>query len=292
MIENRLFVLLFLLGFYGFSQTKGIVVDENNKPIPYVSIWVENENIGTTSEENGHFEIHVSDKEQHLIFSSLGFEKRIIKAADAKEVVLKPTTYNLKEIIVSNRKQTKAIEIGQSKSEILQAFDNGPRIDAKFFPYKPSYNKTRFIQQISILTDSSIENASIKIHLYSVDASGFPGEELLDKDFIVPVKKGILKQKIDVSDFNLILPKNGIFVAYEKLLIANNRIEKKILDPNTKSTKSQITYAPLVLYNFVEREFLYTFSGGKWHKQVPEKTEAGSPKMRVYEPVIHLKLTN
>jgi hypothetical protein len=25
----------------------------SNKPIPYVNIWVENENIGTTSEENG-----------------------------------------------------------------------------------------------------------------------------------------------------------------------------------------------------------------------------------------------
>lgn len=285
--------LLFLfLSTFVSAQIKGVVVDQNNKPIPYVSIWVENENIGTTSEENGHFEIHVSDKNKNLIFSSLGFEKKTIKATDAKEVVLLSTAYNLKEIVVSNRKQTKAIEIGQSKSEILQAFDNGPKIDAKFFPYRPSYNKTRFIKQISILTDSSIDNASIKIHLYSVDANGFPGEELLDKDFIVPIKKGVIKQKIDVSDFNLILPKNGIFVAYEKLLIANNRIEKKVTDSNTKIAKTQITYAPLVLYNFVERDFFYTFSGGKWNKQVPEQNDTSYPKMRVYEPVIHLKLTN
>lgn len=289
---KKLFRLFFLFSICSYSQTKGIVVDENNKPIPYVSIWVENETIGTTSEENGHFEIHVSDKDKNLIFSSLGFEKKIIKAADAKEVVLKPTTYNLKEIVVSNRKQTKAIEIGQSKSEILQAFDNGPRIDAKFFPYRPAYNKTRFIKQISILTDSNIDNATIKIHLYGVDANGFPGDELLDKDFIVSLKKGVVKQKIDVSDFNLILPKTGIFVAYEKLLIANNKIEKKSTDANTKIIKSQITYAPLVIYNFVERDFFYTFSGGKWNKQVPEPSDNSYPKMRVYEPVIHLKLTN
>jgi hypothetical protein len=37
-----------------YSQIKGIVLDESNKPIPYVNIW-ENENIGTTSEENGSF---------------------------------------------------------------------------------------------------------------------------------------------------------------------------------------------------------------------------------------------
>ncbi len=274
------------------AQIKGSVVDENNKPIPYVSIWVENETIGTTSEENGQFEIHVSDNNKNLIFSSLGFEKKIIKAADAKVVILKPTAYDLKEIVVSNRKQTKEIEIGQSKTEILQAFDNGPKIDAKFFPYRAAYNKTRFIKQISILTDSNIDNASIKIHLYSVDANGFPGDELLDKDFIVSLKKGVVKQKIDVSDFNLILPKTGIFVAYEKLLITNNRIEKKSTDSNTKLVKTQISYAPLVLYNFVERDFFYTFSGGKWNKQVPEPSDTSYPKMKVYEPVIHLKLTN
>lgn len=285
-------VLFLFLSTFLSAQIKGIVVDENNKPIPYVSVWVENETIGTTSEENGQFEIHISDNNKNLIFSSLGFEKKIIKAADAKVVVLKSTAYDLKEIVVSNRKQTKEIEIGQSKTEILQAFDNGPKIDAKFFPYRAAYNKTRFIKQISILTDSSIDNASIKIHLYSVDANGFPGDELLDKDFIVSLKKGVVKQKIDVSDFNLILPKTGIFVAYEKLLIANNRIEKKSTDANTKITKSQITYAPLVLYNFVERDFFYTFSGGKWNKQVPEPSDNSYPKMRVYEPVIHLKLTN
>lgn len=289
---KQITVLFLFFSTFVSAQTKGVVVDENNKPIPYVSIWVENENIGTTSEENGQFEIHVSDKNKNLIFSSLGFEKKIIKAADAKEVVLKPTAYDLKEIVVSNRKQTKETEIGQSKTEILQAFDNGPKIDAKFFPYRPAYNKTRFIKQISILTDSNIDNASIKIHLYSVDANGFPGDELLEKDFIVSLKKGVVKQKIDVSDFNLMMPKNGIFVAYEKLLITNNRIEKKSTDANTKLVKTQITFAPLVLYNFVERDFFFTFSGGKWNKQVPELSDISYPKMKVYEPVIHLKLTN
>jgi hypothetical protein len=39
-------------------------------------IWVENENIGTTSEENGSFSIHVEDQNKVLIFSALGFEKK------------------------------------------------------------------------------------------------------------------------------------------------------------------------------------------------------------------------
>jgi hypothetical protein len=34
----------------GYSQMKGIVIDaETKEKIPYVNIWLENENIGTTS---------------------------------------------------------------------------------------------------------------------------------------------------------------------------------------------------------------------------------------------------
>jgi len=292
MIENRLFVLLFLLSFPVFSQTKGIVVDENNKPIPYVSIWVENENIGTTSEENGQFEIKVSDENKNLIFSSLGFEKKIVKASDAAIVKLVPTAYNLKEVVILNKKETKEKEIGQTTGGVLQAFDNGPRMDAKFFPYLPSYKKTKFIKQVTIFTDSNIENATIKIHLYGVDANGFPGEELLGKDFIVTVKKGVLKHKIDISEFNLILPANGIFVAYEKLMIENNKREKVITDEITHETKIQKTYFPFVLYNYTERDFLFTFSGGKWNKQITNTANAVSEKTRVFEPAINLILTN
>jgi hypothetical protein len=54
---NIVILILFLKTIWISAQVKGIVVDENDKPIPYVNIWVENENIGTTSEEDGRFSI-------------------------------------------------------------------------------------------------------------------------------------------------------------------------------------------------------------------------------------------
>ena len=158
MIEKRVLLLLFLISFSAFSQIKGVVTDENKKPIPYVSIWVENENIGTTSEADGTFSIN-TEKDKNLLFSSLGFEKKIIKAAEAEVVRLKPITYDLKEVIVWNKKQTKEIEIGKTESALLQAFDNGPKMDAKFFPYSSSYKKTKFIKQVTIFTDSNIHSS-------------------------------------------------------------------------------------------------------------------------------------
>ena len=73
MQEKRLWLLFFFMSFSISAQTKGVVIDESGKPIPYVNIWVENENIGTTSEENGEFSI--ADAENKiLVFSAVGFE--------------------------------------------------------------------------------------------------------------------------------------------------------------------------------------------------------------------------
>jgi hypothetical protein len=293
MIEKRLFSLLVFISCSLSAQIKGVVKDSlSGKPIPYVNIWVQDENIGSTSEENGTFFINTTAKEKRLIFSTLGYEKKIIKASEALEVNLKPMAYSLDEVVISKSIGTKIVEIGKTKSEIYQAFDNGPKIDTKFFPYFPSYKKTKYIKQVSIYTDSRIEDAIIKIHFYEADANGFPGEELLDKDFIVMVKKGTRINRFDLTDFNLKFPKNGVFVGFEKLMIEKNKTEKSITDLNTNITQLQKTYFPFVLYNYVEREFLFTFSGGKWNRKTKQNDGDASGKMMINEPAINLILTN
>ena len=81
-----LIIVLFLKTFWVSAQTQGIVKDSlTGKPISYVNIWVENENIATTSEEDGTFFITVSGN-KNLIFSALGYEKKTIKASQSAEV--------------------------------------------------------------------------------------------------------------------------------------------------------------------------------------------------------------
>jgi hypothetical protein len=293
MIEKRLFLLLVFITCSVSAQIKGVVKDSlTGKPIPYVNIWVENENIGSTSEENGTFSINTTAKGKRLIFSTLGYEKKIIKASETLEVNLKLTAYSLNEVVISKSIGTKSIEIGKTNNEIYQAFDNGPKIDTKYFPYKTSYNKTKYLKQVTIYTDSRIENAIIKIHFYEVAPNGSPGEELLDKDFVVTVKKGTRINRFDLKEFNLKFPKTGLFIGFEKLMIENNKTEKTITDSNTNKSQTQKTYFPFVLYNYVEREFLYTFSGGKWNRQTNQNENGSTGKMMINEPVISLILSN
>ena len=289
MILKYLFFILFSLSF--FAQTKGVVVDESGKPIPYVNIWVENENIGTTSEENGEFSIAASVN-KNLIFSILGFEKKILKASEVSNVIMKAVSFQLDEVVIARHLETKKIEIGQINNSVLEAFDNGPRIDVKFFPYEAAYKKTKFIKKVSILTDSRIDNATVKIHFYKADANGFPGEELLTKDYIVTIQKGVVRNGFDLTELNLKMPKTGLFIGFEKLLISKNKLEKTIVNSNTQKTSIQVIFYPLVLYNYVERDYLFTFSGGKWSRQTSYINQSESGKIKVYEPAINLVLTN
>jgi hypothetical protein len=284
-----LFFILFSISFS--AQTKGVVVDESGKPIPYVNIWVENENIGTTSEENGAFSIAASAN-KNLIFSILGFEKKVLKASETSNVIMKAASFQLDEVVIARHFETKKIEIGTINNSVLEAFDNGPRIDVKFFPYEAAYKKTKFIKKVSILTDSRIDNATVKIHFYKPDANGFPGEELLTKDYIVNIQKGVVRNGFDLTELNLKMPKSGLFIGFEKLLISKNKFEKTIVNSNTQKTSIQVIYYPLVLYNYLDRDYLFTFSGGKWNRQTNDKSQGASGKIKVYEPAINLVLTN
>lgn len=285
------YILIFLLFTTSLSaQVKGQVVDANNQPIPYVNVFVQNETIGTSTNEDGSFFLPINQEKQ-LIFTALGYEKKIIKSSEASLVKLIATSYQLNEVVVLNKKETKTVEVGQTKNTIAQAFENGPKLDARFFPYDAKVKKNRYLKKVSIFTESNIDDAIVKIHFYELDVNGLPGQELLDKDVIVHIKKGSRRSYFDVSSRNIVFPKTGLFVAVERLLIDKNKFTKTVTALDSDKTKTQITYYPLLFYNLIERDFTFTYYGGLWHKEF-KKSNDTSIKTRVFEPAINLILTN
>jgi hypothetical protein len=192
--------------------------------------------------------------------------------ANTAVVLLSPKVNALDEVVVRKRKETKRREIGIIESAVLEAFENQPKIDLKFFPYQSDYKQTGFIKKIGLITDSRIDDATIKIHIYSVDANGFPGE-LLDRDLVVTVGKGNRQSVFDVSKFNLALPKTGVFIGFEKIMIEKNKRE----DRNS--------YYPYVLYNWVARNRSFAYLGGQWIAQSAEKKIFTSPQLPLFLPI-------
>jgi hypothetical protein len=287
------FILSLFICLSVFSQTIGTVMDKATKePIPYVSIWVEDENNGTTSEENGIFQIVVSQKSKNLIFSALGYEKKIMPISSEMKVEMIPSTIELREVVLFKKYGNRQLEIGETESPFLQAYENGPRIDIKYFPYKEKYKKTKYIKQVVLNTDCRIEEATIKLHFYKVDQDGLPGAEMLERDYIATVNKGVKKTLFNLSTFNMVMPKEGIFVGFERLKIEKNRYEKTIRDANTSSNIIQTVFCPFVLYNKVEREYTYNFSSGNWKREPAANVRYSANATMVYEPAINLILVN
>ena len=106
MSEKKLLFVLLLFGFYASAQIKGVVKDSlSGVPIPYVNIWVENESIGTISEIDGTF-ILAAPSNKSIVFAILGYKKKTLLASQTATVSLQPTVFNLKEMVIVNKKET------------------------------------------------------------------------------------------------------------------------------------------------------------------------------------------
>jgi isoaspartyl peptidase/L-asparaginase-like protein (Ntn-hydrolase superfamily) len=104
---KHLYFVFFFIGISISAQIKGVVKDSiTGKPIPYANIWVENENIGASTEENGEFVINTNSN-KNLIFSALGYQKKTLKASQAQVVKLASKSYQLDDVVILKKKETK-----------------------------------------------------------------------------------------------------------------------------------------------------------------------------------------
>jgi vitamin B12 transporter len=110
----KIFIIFFLgilLG-DGFAQGKiviaGKVVDESNKPLPFVNIFIQNSSEGTTSGDDGSFRFSTSVKGKiNLIASMVGY-KKFVREIDLTnqssvklEINLEESNVLMKEMVVS-----------------------------------------------------------------------------------------------------------------------------------------------------------------------------------------------
>jgi hypothetical protein len=286
-------VILFLFFTFSLSaQIKGVVVDENNKPIPYVNIWVENESVGTTSQEDGTFSIVVS-KDKIVVFSAVGFETQKVKVADNEKVILKEAVFRLDEVVIEKSKQTEELEIGDmQKIHHIQLSGDKPWIYAKLFNYQEKYNKTPFIKSIVFYSDSEIKNAKLKIRVFQLQDS-VPTNDLIEEDIIISVKKGTKKNSIDVSKYKLVMPENGVVIGLEWLIIPENFYEITYKEHKQRKKITLPNYAPSLVVNYFEERVSYRYSGGKWSRAKKWKTNDKRPwDNKILTPAINLILTN
>jgi len=106
-------LLLLCTSLGSLAQIKGNVKDKSGEPLSFVSVYLENTLTGTTTNDNGDYELEVQkDGNYIVIFQYLGY-KTLKKKATISSF---PFTLN----VVLEEEQVQLDEVKISTSEILQ----------------------------------------------------------------------------------------------------------------------------------------------------------------------------
>lgn len=246
--------ILFLLCFWAnatIAQVTGIVKDKaTGRPVPYANIWVENENLGTTSDGQGKFIINNSSLNgKTLIVSCIGYERsNVLVQASSLAIALQPTTVALQEVTVRKSTQRRKAILNKLDDDTQYSFgSNGtPWIVAQYFPYQKAYANTPFLDEVALVTLSNIKRAKFKMRLLAVNEKGEPGQDLLSKPLLVTAPKGIKKLHVNLSDHDLQVPAKGFFVAFEWLIIPENRFEPVNEETGLLMSPALASYEPSI----------------------------------------------
>ncbi|MFK8061453.1 MAG: carboxypeptidase-like regulatory domain-containing protein [Polaribacter sp.] len=295
---NKLSCFLFLISTSFFAQKinfSGKLLDVDTKePIVYANLSFLDSNKGISTTEEGTFSMNLPEKylNSKIHISCLNYKDTIVFAKDIyrKTLFLQPLNIVLDEIILTKRIE-KSVVLGEVKNNVQGVHTSGMRMLAKYFPNDKRTKCCTYLEKIEIhFSDrkSQRKKAKFRIRLFSKDQkTGLPKDDILNVNLPIETEEGQKTTVIDISAYNIEMPKKGLFIAFEKLFIPFNQYGK-----NESDTENEFFYGPIIGYakyrNKDRNDNIYTFVKGKWRASPLSKIKM----MRKYAPAISLKLTN
>ncbi len=179
---------IFLSHAQSFTSASGIVKDSiTGEPLPFVSVYFDGSTIGAMTDDNGTFTLQNNQGYTKLAAASLGYDTKFIdlkpgKKNDNLEVLLKPTAFEISEVVVKpkrekyTRKDNPAVEL--IKKVIAHKNDN--RIEAKPEYQTEVYEKLRLsLDNFNPNRDKNKFLKKFKFIKNYLDTSEFNGKPIL-----------------------------------------------------------------------------------------------------------------
>jgi len=226
-MKTYIFVLtisLFSIVNISFSQEtflRGTVIDQQtNQPIIYSTIELKSLKTGTYTDSIGNFSIKFKNSKDTLEFNSLGYEMQKYSIMDLNDSIniieLKPLIFELEEVFVVPHK-VKTIRLGITSKKPWK-FQIANIFGGQYGTYiKNEYKKTGHVKAVSFyIAKIGYPNAPFRIRIYEKDKlNDCPGKDLLIENVIVSSNKGAGWFTVDISDYNINFPLDGIYVMME-----------------------------------------------------------------------------
>ena len=133
-----LFLLLFL-SFYSNAQIKGTITDVKGNPLPFVNVFEENTYNGTTSNEQGKYELKIRKTGSYiLVFKFLGYQtkREIVSIKEFPfllNVTLSEENFTLNEVIINKKNNPATAIIKNAIASKKENSDKTARYTADFY---------------------------------------------------------------------------------------------------------------------------------------------------------------
>ena len=106
----------------GSFQASGVVIDDQNSPLPGVTVILKGTTTGTTTDNNGNFVISAPNENTTLVFSYIGFTSKEVQASrNVMRIILSENVQDLGEIVVIGYGSIRKSDLTGSVSNISSA---------------------------------------------------------------------------------------------------------------------------------------------------------------------------
>lgn len=226
-MKNLLLVIIILFSCKSISQNNfQLKSSEDSITIKYANIYSNNILI-TSTDTLGYFS--VSDKyiNTNIKITALGYKTlNDVQLKSQSTIFMEVDVIVLNEVIVSNQnKSKKKYKLGKAKSGnaglVCTFGDKTISQVAKFFQNKNE--NTTFLEKIKFKSFCSDKNRVLSIFVYSVDNDGMPYKILNNEAIICNLKKGHNTYEINLNQFNINFPENGVYISLNYILIEQNK---------------------------------------------------------------------
>jgi TonB-linked SusC/RagA family outer membrane protein len=101
------------------KKISGKVTDTFNLPLPGVNIMVKGTSIGTITDVNGNFELHIPEDAKIIVFTSVGLQKEEVSADKSiYNIVLKDNAVSINEVVVVGYGTQKKVSVTGAISSV------------------------------------------------------------------------------------------------------------------------------------------------------------------------------
>lgn len=222
-------ISLLLESLFSLSQTIKVVDKESRLAIQFATIKLLKDNKpvnGYYTDEKGNLDLNIANFDNQIVVSCVGYKtEKVILKSGTNIIELQEEIFNLKEVVISNKKHTHIGYIDKPKAKSIVGVSTGLEV-AVFIKNEFDYEVQ--INSIQFKVKKTKERVAFRVHLYKISENELkPDEDLLYINsiyYIEPQTTGLVE--INLSEYNIILPKKGVFVCIEGIVGINTNTTK------------------------------------------------------------------